>query len=31
MGVKYDAKVSLGAPFDPKNLRIKGIYEESSS
>ncbi|XP_063689445.1 sarcosine dehydrogenase, mitochondrial-like [Bolinopsis microptera] len=27
MGEVYDAEVSLAAPFDPKNLRVKGIYE----
>ena len=31
MGEVYDAEVSLAAPFDPKNLRVKGIYEENAT
>ena len=30
MGEVYDAEVSLAAPFDPKNLRVKGIYEDAA-
>lgn len=28
MGAKYAAKYHAKSPFDPKNLRVKGIYTE---
>lgn len=28
MGTKYPAKYHSKTPFDPKNLRVKGIYTE---
>jgi len=28
MGNSYDAKIHIQTPFDPKNKRVKGIYED---
>ena len=28
MGKKYPAKIHTKTPFDPKNKRVKGIYDE---
>ena len=29
MGEVYDAEMTLGAPFDAKNLRVKGDYSQA--
>lgn len=31
MGQLFLAKLHMKAPFDPKNLRIQGIYEDEQS